>query len=69
MPHDVVAPTDGLVTEVAVEAGQPVEYGQELGSIETVGPRGDGARRPRQRLPPVTRLPPARPAPDIAGGS
>jgi biotin carboxyl carrier protein len=34
VPHDVLAPADGIVVEVGVEAGQPVEYGQELGAVE-----------------------------------
>lgn len=36
VPHDVLAPSDGIVVEVAVEAGQPVEYGQELGVVEVL---------------------------------
>ncbi|HWP64061.1 MAG TPA: biotin/lipoyl-containing protein, partial [Candidatus Binatia bacterium] len=51
VPHDVVAPTDGLVTEVVVEAGQPVEYGQELGSIEPLGPEAAGASSPGTATP------------------
>jgi biotin carboxyl carrier protein len=38
VPHDVLAPLDGLVLELRVEAGDPVEYGQELGIIEAVAP-------------------------------
>ncbi|HET9456849.1 MAG TPA: hypothetical protein VFO78_05885 [Candidatus Limnocylindrales bacterium] len=34
VPHEVVAPVDGLVGSRLVEAGQPVEYGQELVLIE-----------------------------------
>lgn len=36
VPHDVLAPSDGIVVAVAVEPGQPVEYGQELGAVEVV---------------------------------
>lgn len=34
IPHDVIAPTDGIVIGVLVEAGTAVEYGQELVHIE-----------------------------------
>lgn len=41
VPHEVVAPVDGLVGSRLVEAGQPVEYGQELVLIESLG-TGEG---------------------------
>jgi biotin carboxyl carrier protein len=34
VPHEVVAPADGMVGEILVEPGQAVEYGQELVLIE-----------------------------------
>ncbi|MEX1169807.1 MAG: hypothetical protein WEE50_06675, partial [Chloroflexota bacterium] len=34
VPQEVVAPTDGLVGASLVEAGEAVEYGQELVVIE-----------------------------------
>jgi acetyl-CoA carboxylase biotin carboxyl carrier protein len=34
IPHDVVAPADGIVIGVIVEGGTAVEYGQELVHIE-----------------------------------
>ena len=34
IPQDVVAPSDGIVIGVIVEAGTVVEYGQELVHIE-----------------------------------
>jgi biotin carboxyl carrier protein len=37
VPHEVVAPVDGLVGARLVEAGQPVEYGQDLVLIEPAG--------------------------------
>jgi acetyl-CoA carboxylase biotin carboxyl carrier protein len=39
--QEVVAPVDGRVGASLVEAGQPVEYGQELVIIEPTGP-GEG---------------------------
>jgi acetyl-CoA carboxylase biotin carboxyl carrier protein len=33
IPQDVVAPIDGLVVEVLVESGNPVEYGEELAIV------------------------------------
>ena len=33
IPQDVVAPIDGLLVEVLVETGHPVEYGEELAVI------------------------------------
>jgi biotin carboxyl carrier protein len=42
VPQEVVAPEDGLVGASLVEAGQAVEYGQELVVIELVGaPAGE----------------------------
>lgn len=72
VPHDVVAPTDGLVTEVVVEAGQPVEYGQELGSIEPLGPEAGGTSRSGAAAtgtPASGTSAPGTPTPDTAGGS
>lgn len=37
IPQDVLAPADGMVVGVIVEAGTAVEYGQELVDIETAG--------------------------------
>ena len=34
IPQEVIAPADGIVGEILVEAGQPVEFGQELVVIE-----------------------------------
>ncbi len=51
VPHDVVAPADGLVAEVVAEAGQPVEYGQELGFLEPLGPETLGAPPSRAQRP------------------
>ena len=36
IPQDVVAPADGIVAQVLVEAGDSVEYGQELVTLELV---------------------------------
>jgi biotin carboxyl carrier protein len=48
LPQDVVAPEDGVVIDTLVEAGQGVEYGQELIVIEpTRGRHGvDGTNAP-----------------------
>ena len=45
VPQEVVAPSDGLVGASLVEAGEAVEYGQELVVIEfaTAGTSGGGA--------------------------
>ena len=40
VPHEVVAPGDGIVGETLVEPGQAVEYGQELIVIELVAAVG-----------------------------
>jgi biotin carboxyl carrier protein len=37
IPQEVVAPADGLVGASFVEAGDPVEYGQEIMEIELLG--------------------------------
>jgi acetyl-CoA carboxylase biotin carboxyl carrier protein len=37
VPQEVVAPVDGLIGASLVEAGQAVEYGQELVVIELAG--------------------------------
>jgi biotin carboxyl carrier protein len=37
IPQEVVAPADGIVGASLVEAGQTVEYGQELVIIELAG--------------------------------
>ncbi len=41
VPQDVVAPTDGILGASLVEAGQAVEYGQELIVIELAGTPAD----------------------------
>ena len=38
IPHDVVAPVDGIVIGVLAETGTAVEYGQELIHVEAAGP-------------------------------
>ncbi|OGN88381.1 MAG: hypothetical protein A2X23_05285 [Chloroflexi bacterium GWC2_73_18] len=40
--QEVVAPVDGVVGRYLVEAGQAVEYGQELIRIELAAPAGSG---------------------------
>jgi biotin carboxyl carrier protein len=46
IPQEVVAPADGIVGASLVEAGQTVEYGQELVIIELAGRSADrGAER------------------------
>jgi biotin carboxyl carrier protein len=37
VPQEIVAPADGLVGATFVEAGDPVEYGQEIVAIELLG--------------------------------
>lgn len=37
VPHEVVAPVDGILGATLVEAGEAVEYGQDLVAIELVG--------------------------------
>jgi biotin carboxyl carrier protein len=34
VPHELVAPTDGIMGTWLVEPGEPVEYGQEVVEIE-----------------------------------
>ena len=46
IPQEVVAPADGIVGASLVEAGEPVEYGQELIVIELAGRPGE---RPVER--------------------
>lgn len=51
IPQEIVAPTDGVVGETLVEAGEAVEYGQELIVIELVtapaaGPSADAGSGP-----------------------
>jgi biotin carboxyl carrier protein len=48
LPQDVVAPEDGVVIDTLVEAGQGVEYGQELIVIEPARSRhgADGTNAP-----------------------
>lgn len=47
VPHELVAPVDGIVGASLVEPGDPVEYGQEIVEIELLesppGARGGGA--------------------------
>jgi biotin carboxyl carrier protein len=33
IPQDVVSPIDGILVEVLVETGHPVEYGEELAIV------------------------------------
>jgi biotin carboxyl carrier protein len=43
VPHEVVSPVDGILGEQLVEAGEAVEYGQELLVIEFAeAPATDG---------------------------
>ena len=43
VPHEVLAPADGIVAAALVDAGHAVEYGQELIRIEVSGaPEGGG---------------------------
>jgi biotin carboxyl carrier protein len=44
VPQDVVAPVDGLIGASLAEAGQAVEYGQELVVIELAGDAGAAGR-------------------------
>jgi biotin carboxyl carrier protein len=51
IPQEVIAPIDGVVGETLVEAGEAVEYGQELIVIELVsapaaGPAADAGSGP-----------------------
>ena len=49
LPQDVVSPEDGVVVDTLVEAGEGVEYGQDLVVIEVVGrhhPGADGGATP-----------------------
>jgi len=42
--HELVAPVDGIVGATLVEAGEPVEYGQDLVEVELLdGPSGERA--------------------------
>jgi acetyl-CoA carboxylase biotin carboxyl carrier protein len=43
VPHEVLAPADGVVGVTLVEAGHAVEYGQELIRIETAGGSRDAS--------------------------
>jgi acetyl-CoA carboxylase biotin carboxyl carrier protein len=42
VPQDVVAPVDGVVTRTLVDAGEGVEYGQDLILVEAVAPMRPG---------------------------
>lgn len=42
VPHEVLAPADGVVGETLVEAGHAVEYGQELVRLELAEPEAVG---------------------------
>ena len=56
VPQEVVAPTDGLVGASLVEAGEAVEYGQELVVIEfaTAGAAASGGGgSPSSATPPA----------------
>lgn len=41
VPQDVVAPIDGTLLEVLVQAGDAVEYGEAVGLIEADAPAGE----------------------------
>jgi acetyl-CoA carboxylase biotin carboxyl carrier protein len=47
VPHELVAPVDGIVGASLAESGEPVEYGQALVEIELLGmptaERGEGS--------------------------
>jgi biotin carboxyl carrier protein len=43
VPQDVVAPADGVVSAVLAEAGDAVEYGQDLVALELMTRAGGGA--------------------------
>lgn len=51
IPQDVVAPVDGVLGASLVEAGEPVEYGQELVRIELLGGSGPAAPGPGTAAP------------------
>jgi acetyl-CoA carboxylase biotin carboxyl carrier protein len=51
IPQDVTSPIDGILVELFVQAGEAVEYGEEIGAIEADAP-----------VPPVAGDPPAAPA-------
>ena len=42
IPHEIVAPVDGIVGATLVEPGDPVEYGQEVLEIELLDAPGGG---------------------------
>jgi biotin carboxyl carrier protein len=42
VPHEVLAPADGVVGETLVEAGHAVEYGQELVRLELAATEAAG---------------------------
>ena len=44
VPQEVIAPADGIVGASLVEAGQTVEYGQELVIIELAGRAAEPGR-------------------------
>jgi biotin carboxyl carrier protein len=49
IPQDVTAPVDGTLVEIFVEAGEVVEYGEEIGAIEATpepSPAADGDADP-----------------------
>jgi biotin carboxyl carrier protein len=48
VPHEVVAPMDGVIGASLVEAGHAVEYGQELIRIELAAGRESGGEGSRQ---------------------
>jgi biotin carboxyl carrier protein len=50
IPQEVVAPVDGLVGASLAEAGQPVEFGQDLVVIELAG-QSSGDQGPEAGAP------------------
>jgi biotin carboxyl carrier protein len=42
IPHEIVAPTDGILGATLVEPGDPVEYGQDIVEIELLSSPGPG---------------------------
>ena len=48
VPHEVLAPADGIIGSALVEAGHAVEYGQELVRIDASGGRDAGDETARE---------------------
>jgi biotin carboxyl carrier protein len=60
IPQDVTSPIDGTVVELFVQAGEAVEYGEEIGAIEADGPAPAAA--PDAPVKPANQANPAKPA-------